>query len=118
VRLLVHELRVHQIELEMQNEKLSRSKNEVEISKARYIALFDQAPMSYLTISENGLILEANLTFAVLLLWPRRTLFTQPFSTFVAKEDQERGGRIPDSLTCFMRRMPATGSRVPDAWER
>jgi len=89
VQLLVHELRVHQIELEMQNEELRRSKNEVEISKARYIALFDQAPVSYLTICENGLILEANLTFAALLLWPRKTLFTQPFSTFIAKEEQD-----------------------------
>jgi PAS domain S-box-containing protein len=87
--LLVHELRVHQIELEMQNEELRQSKNEAEISKARYIALYDQAPTGYITINGQGLILEANLTFASLLLWPRSTLFTQPLSTFIHKEDQD-----------------------------
>jgi PAS domain S-box-containing protein len=86
---LVHELRVHQIELEMQNEELRRSRNELEFSQMRYIALYDQAPTGYLTISENGLILEANLTFAALLLWPRDTLFNQPISTFIFKEDQD-----------------------------
>ncbi|MEI7903535.1 MAG: sensor domain-containing diguanylate cyclase, partial [bacterium] len=49
--LLVHELRVHQIELEMQNEELRQSRNEAEISKARYIALYDQAPTGYITIN-------------------------------------------------------------------
>ena len=87
--LLVHELRVHQIELEMQNEELRRSNIETEISKARYIDLYDQSPVSYLTISEKGLIQEANLTFATLLMWPRNKLFTQPISAFICREDQD-----------------------------
>lgn len=86
---LVHELRVHQIELEMQSEELRRSRNEIEISQARYIALYDQAPTGYLTISGKGLILEANLTSASLLLWPRDALFRQPISAFIHKEDQD-----------------------------
>jgi two-component system, cell cycle sensor histidine kinase and response regulator CckA len=84
---VLHELRVHQIELEMQNEELRRAQAELESARARYFDLYDLAPVGYCTISEQGLILEANLTAATLLGLDRGALAKQPVSTFVARED-------------------------------
>jgi two-component system cell cycle sensor histidine kinase/response regulator CckA len=86
---LLHELRVHQIELEMQNDELRRTQEELESSRARYFDLYDLAPVGYVTVGENGLILEANLTAATLLGMERRALVNQPFSRFILPEDQD-----------------------------
>jgi PAS domain S-box-containing protein len=88
-RRALHELRVHQIELEMQNEELRRSQEALESSRARYFDLYDLAPVSYFTLSEKGLILEANLTAAGLLGVARGALVTQPLSLFILSEDQD-----------------------------
>jgi PAS domain S-box-containing protein len=85
----LHELRVHQIQLEMQNEELRRIQEELAIARARYFDLYDLAPVGYCTLSANGLILEANLTASALLGMPRGALINQPFSRFVLKEDQD-----------------------------
>ncbi len=89
VRQLVHELRVHQIELEMQNEELRRTQEVLEASQARYFDLYDLAPVGYITLSEKGLILEANLTAATLLDVPRGALVKQPLTRWVVAEDQD-----------------------------
>ncbi len=86
---LLHELQVHQIELEMQNEELRRAQGELEASRARYFDLFDLAPVGYFTLSEQGLILEANLTAAGLLGVERRDLVKKPLTRFILPEDQD-----------------------------
>jgi PAS domain S-box-containing protein len=84
----LHELRVHQIELEMQNEELRRSQHELEVSRAHYLDLYDLAPVGYLTLSEQGLIQEANLAAATMLGVERRNLLHQPIARFIFDEDQ------------------------------
>ena len=88
-RRALHELRVHQIELEMQNEELRRTQEELEVSRARYFDLYDLAPVGYFTLSEQGLILEANLTAAKLLGVARAALVKQPLSRFILPGDQD-----------------------------
>lgn len=85
----IHELLVHQIELEMQNEELRRAQTELEDARARYLDLYDLSPVGYCTISEKGLILEANLTTANMLGIPRSDLIMKPISRFIFKEDQD-----------------------------
>ena len=87
-RLMLHELRVHQIELGMQNEELRRAQAELDASRARYFDLYDLAPVGYVTLSEEGLILEANLTATNLMGVARGALVKQPISRFIFKEDQ------------------------------
>ena len=86
---LVHELRVHQIELEMQNEELRRAQLELEISRAKHVELFHLAPVGYFTLSEKGIVGEANLTAARLLGVERRQLVGQPFIAFVVAADRK-----------------------------
>jgi PAS domain S-box-containing protein len=88
-RPMLHELRVHQIELEMQNEELRRAQAELDAARARYFNLYDMAPMGYCTLSEQGLILEANLTAATLLGVARGALVKQPLTRFILPEDQD-----------------------------
>jgi PAS domain S-box-containing protein len=84
-----HELHVHQIQLEMQNENLRATQAELEKARERYVDLYDSAPVGYLTISEQGLILSANLTSVHLLGVERSRLLKMPFTRFVEKEDQD-----------------------------
>ena len=89
VKRILHELRVHQIELEMQNEELRTSQVELEAARMRYFDLYEMAPVGYCTISEKGLILEANLTASIMLDVPRGSLVTQHFGRFILKEDHD-----------------------------
>ena len=89
-RQTLHELRVHQIELAMQNEELRRAQVELEASRARYFDFYDLAPVGFFTVSEKGLILEANLTAATMLGVARDALVKQSISRFIFKKDQNR----------------------------
>jgi len=88
--IVLHELRVHQIELEMQNVELRRTQVELDAMRARYFSLYDMAPVGYCTISKQGLLLEVNLTAANLLGVARgRKTVQLIFSQFIEKEDQD-----------------------------
>jgi len=89
-REMLHELHVHQIELELQNDELRQTQAELKASQERYFDLYNLAPVGYLTLNEKGLILEANLTAVGLLGMPHRSaLVRQPLSRFILEEDQE-----------------------------
>ena len=85
---LVHELQVHQIELEMQNEELQQARNEMEAGLEKYSDLYDFAPVSYLTLDREGTIREANLTAASLLGIERSRLVQRRFGLYVAAADR------------------------------
>ncbi|MBK5966268.1 GGDEF domain-containing protein [Thiocystis minor] len=86
---LVHELRVHQIELELQNDELRHTQEALESSRSRYFDLYDLAPIGYLTLNEAGLIEEGNLAAARLLDTPRDALIDQSLTRFILPEDQD-----------------------------
>jgi PAS domain S-box-containing protein len=88
-RNMLHELRVHQIELEMQNEELRHTQLELDAARARYFDLFDLAPVGYCTVSESGLITEANFTAATLLNLARSDLVNKPISQVITQPDQD-----------------------------
>jgi len=88
IQKLVHELHVHQIELEMQNEELRKAQVELGESRNRYYDLYDFAPIGYFTFDKKGLVLEVNLTGADLLGVERSHLIKMAFSRIVAPEDQ------------------------------
>jgi len=108
LRTSLHELRVHQIELEMQNEEMLRSQTELAKSRALYFDLYDLAPVGYCTVSEKGLILRANLSAVTLLGMDRSRLLERTFSSFLIKEDQ-------DSFYLLRKRLLDTGK--PQAGE-
>jgi PAS domain S-box-containing protein len=83
---LVHELRVHQIELEMQNEELRRTHLALEASRAHYLELYDFAPVGYLSLNAEGIIEEINLTAALMLGMERKTLLNRRFAKFIGNE--------------------------------
>jgi PAS domain S-box-containing protein len=81
---LLHELQVHQIELEMQNAELMKSRNEMEVLLDKYTDLFDFAPIGYFSLTGQGRIQEVNLTGATLLGTERALLIGRPLASFVA----------------------------------
>jgi PAS domain S-box-containing protein len=86
---VIHNLRVHQIELELQNDELRRAQESLESARSRYFDLYDLAPVSYFTISKEGVILEANLAGARLFDVDRTALINRPLNLFILREDQD-----------------------------
>jgi len=86
---LIHELQTYQIELELQNDELRRSQQNLMESNIRYTRLYDFAPIGYLTLNSKGMILNANLTFSDMVLNERSFLINQPLSVFISTQDQD-----------------------------
>ncbi|MBU1690744.1 MAG: diguanylate cyclase [Gammaproteobacteria bacterium] len=115
---LLHDLQVHQIELEMQNEALRQSQIELEESRDRYKDFYDFAPVGYLTLDHEGMIDEINLTGAALLGVERNKLLRRRFTHFVAPKDRDRWHRhfldVPthdEPLTCELALQREDGPR-------
>jgi PAS domain S-box-containing protein len=86
---VLHELLVYQTELELQNAELSRSQEALQIARDQYMALYDCAPVGYLTLDAQGMILEANLTAATMLGVNRSALLQTPLTRFIVRDDQD-----------------------------
>jgi PAS domain S-box-containing protein len=99
---LVHELQVHQIELEMQNEELRQAQEIITETGNRYADLYDFAPVGYVTLDPRGRIVEVNLTAAGLLGTPRDSLLQKPFILFVAAFDRQ-------AFQAYLKRLPTGG---------
>jgi PAS domain S-box-containing protein len=89
VQQLVHELQVHQIELEMQNEELRRTQMELEAARDSYVDLYDFSLAGHLTLDTHGTIVEANLRVGTLLGINRKELIGRPLARFIARDDQD-----------------------------
>ncbi len=87
---LLHELQVHQIELEMQNEELLRAREALQEASDKYHDLFDFAPVGYFRLDEQGGILEVNLAGAALLGLDRSTALRQRFGQYVTPQFRAR----------------------------
>jgi PAS domain S-box-containing protein len=86
---LIHDLQVHQIELEMQNRELRESQQLLEESRSRYADLYDLAPVVYFTLDRHGRIQEANLTAAALFKRDRGALVGLPLAALVPMDNQQ-----------------------------
>ena len=86
---LLHELMVHQIELEMQNEELQESYGTAERALKKYTMLYDFAPMGYFTLNKDAGIVDLNFTGADLLGTKRFSLINSNFRKFVSRESQK-----------------------------
>ena len=116
---LIHELQVHQIELEMQNEALREARLALEESRDNYLDLYEFAPVGYLTLTKKAMIAEANLTVAALLGIDRGRLIKARFRRFVAPRDLERWDRhfiavqgSVDKQTCDLQLLKSDGSWI------
>jgi PAS domain S-box-containing protein len=90
IRALVHELEIHKVELEIQNEQLTETQLTLEQAKERYRRLYESAPLGYLTLDADAVIVETNLTAATLLRQPRSQLIGRKLSRFIAPAHQDR----------------------------
>jgi two-component system cell cycle sensor histidine kinase/response regulator CckA len=90
INVLVHELQVHQIELEMQNDELRQGQISLEEANRKYRDFYDFAPVGFLTLDESGLIREVNETAASQLGVTRRHLVDKPCRFFIEIEDRDR----------------------------
>ncbi|MCM2285199.1 MAG: PAS domain S-box protein [Desulfobacula sp.] len=86
---LIHELQTFQIELELQNEELHRSQQELMEFKIHYTQLYDFTPVGYVTLDSKGKIINANLTLARMLATERSSLLNRPLSDHILPRDQD-----------------------------
>jgi len=87
---MLHELHLHQIELEMQNQTLMAAQIAAEESRDRFVDFYEFAPVGYITLTDRGLIADINQTGAALLGAKRGKLLRQPFARYVSPDDADR----------------------------
>jgi CRP/FNR family transcriptional regulator len=117
----LHELRLRQIELEVQNEELRRAQMAAEVARAHYRELYDLAPAGYLVVDDDGRIVEVNRCAAALLgAAEQQALLNQPLTQFVLRDDQDhlyllkkRVNGSSDPQTCELRMLRADQAVVP-----
>ena len=106
----IHSLDVYRTELELQNEELRRSQQDLEEARDRYADLYDFAPLGYFTLDENGKIVEANLTGAIILAANRSVLISRLMSSFIINQDIARFmDHIIETFTSGSRRVCEIG---------
>jgi diguanylate cyclase (GGDEF)-like protein/PAS domain S-box-containing protein len=86
---LLHELQVHQIDLENQNEELRKTRSELDSALERYTQLYDFAPIAFFTLDANSRIIHANHAAAKLLGIPRSAIYRHRFIEWVSAESQQ-----------------------------
>lgn len=118
IKALLHELRVYQVELEMQNNELKQTQLELESARDEYADLYDFSPVGYCTMSADGVILKANMTLSTLLGVEKPVLMGETLSRFVSKEAQDifyfyrrRMLETDGARTCELVMVKADGSR-------
>lgn len=87
IKTLFHEYQVHQIELELQNEELRDTQKQLEITRDRFARLFNEAPVGYLSIDQNGIIAQANQTFADMIGKEPHAISGKALLDFIATAD-------------------------------
>ena len=119
---LLHELQVHQVELEAQNRDLLQTQAMLEDLRDRYLDLYDFAPIGYISLSADGMVAGANLKCAALLGIDRSVLLGQPVSRFIFADDREAFSRIRGKfsanalpMNCELRMLRSDGSHF---WAR
>jgi PAS domain S-box-containing protein len=114
--MLLHELQVHQVELDLQHEELRRSQSELETALIRQAALVERAPVGYMTIDARTVLCEINLAGTRLLGARREDLLGRPLAGLLAAHsvgalqallERARDGRVPE--TCELQLVPLTG---------
>lgn len=86
---LVHELQVHEIELEMQNDELLHAQGQIEESRQKYFDLFNFAPVCYFTFDKQGIILDLNLTAATFFGVDKASVIGENFNMFIHREHKD-----------------------------
>lgn len=116
---MLHELQVHQIELEMQNEELRRAQLALEMARDRYVDLYEFAPVGYLTLSHEAQINSINLTGSAMLGEDRKKLFHRSFSRLIVPEHHDHWQRFfadaletMDKQTCEITLQQIDGKRL------
>jgi PAS domain S-box-containing protein len=99
VATLVHELEVHQVELEVQNDELRRAQLELAAALERYSDLYHRAPVGYLTLDTDGKVLQANQAAALLCFREREELEGQRLETIATREDRDKLWLLLQSAT-------------------
>ncbi|MFO8004412.1 diguanylate cyclase domain-containing protein [Thioalkalivibrio sp.] len=119
---LLHELQVHQIELQMQNEALRQAQGELEESRDRYVDLFESAPVAYVTLSPDGRVADGNLLATRILGLTQAGMLQRQFEDFIAPTDLERwrehatiawAGAAHPPLNCELLLRNAAGLEFP-----